>query len=94
LPEDGSKEYVSAPHPIASDDPTLPNFATLLQSASVPVSISVYLDRNKPLSEPKWVRTGDVNDLLTSVFGKSNFGGQAIWANKVAVVDPDPVSVS
>jgi hypothetical protein len=54
------------------------------------VDLIAYLDRNKPLSEPKWVRTGDVEDLLYSVFYK-NVQGRAAWANKVVVVDPDPV---
>lgn len=56
------------------------------------VDLIAYLDRNKPLSEPKWVRTGDVEDLLYSVFYK-NVQGRAAWANKVAVVDPDPVRI-
>ena len=74
------------------DDAASPNFTSLLHQSTQPqtVDLIAYLDRNKPLSEPKWVRTGDVEDLLHSVFSK-NIQGRAAWANKVEVVDPDPV---
>lgn len=57
------------------------------------VDLTAYLDRNKPLSEPKWVRTGDVEDLLLSVFAK-NMEARSAWASKVEIVDPDPVRFS
>lgn len=89
-----TSDYV--PVTVSTEDRTLPNFASLLQTrddtGSPPiVDLVAYLDRNKPLSEPKWVRTGDVEDLLLSVFAK-NMQGRAAWASKVDVVDPDPVS--
>ncbi len=55
----------------------------------------VHLDRARPLSEPKWVKSGDVQEWLKSMFGRMMWlagdvaGG---WENKIDVVDPDPVS--
>jgi len=55
----------------------------------------VHLDRARPLSEPKWVKSGDVQEWLKSMFGRMIWlsedaaGG---WEKKIAVVDPDPVS--
>jgi hypothetical protein len=55
----------------------------------------VHLDRERPLSEPKWVKSGDVQEWLKSMFGRMMWlagdvaGG---WENKIEVVDPDPVS--
>jgi hypothetical protein len=63
----------------------LPATATLL----------VYLDTDKPLSEPKWVKSGDVQDWLRSMFGGRFWvAGDAAdgWEKKIVVVDPDPVS--
>lgn len=55
----------------------------------------MYLDRARPLSEPKWVKSGDVQEWLNSMFGRMFWiardaaGG---WEKKIEVVDPDPVS--
>lgn len=80
--------------PTQSSDPTLPDFASLLQAGPTIVNLTAYLDRNKPLSEPKWVRTGDIEDWLTAVFAsKPSDGpdGRGAWAGKIEVTDPDPV---
>lgn len=74
-------------------DPTVPPFS----KATVPseVTLLVYLDRARPLSEPKWVKSGDVQEWLKSMFGRMFWlardaaGG---WEKKIEVVDPDPVS--
>lgn len=54
----------------------------------------VHLDTERPLSEPKWVKSGDVQEWLKSMFGRMFWvAGDAAdgWEKKIAVVDPDPV---
>lgn len=56
--------------------------------------MNVYLDTERPLSEPKWAKTGDVQDWLKSMFGRMFWAaGDAAdgWEKKIQVVDPDPV---
>ena len=74
-------------------DPTVPPFS----KAKVPseVTLLVYLDRERPLSEPKWVKSGDVQEWLKSMFGRMFWfsrDGAGGWEKKLEVVDPDPVS--
>jgi len=76
-------------------DPTVPPFS----KANVPceVTLLVYLDRARPLSEPKWVKSGDVQEWLKSMFGRMFLfsgaaGAAGGWEKKIEVVDPDPVS--
>jgi hypothetical protein len=55
----------------------------------------VYLDTERPLSEPKWARSGDVQEWLKSMFGRMFWVAGAAaegWEKKIQVVDPDPVS--
>ncbi|KAF8639978.1 hypothetical protein AX17_001224 [Amanita inopinata Kibby_2008] len=72
-------------------DSTLPPFV----KATIPSSITllVYLDTARPLSEPKWAKTGDIQDWLKSMFGRMFWvAGDAAegWEKKIHVVDPDP----
>lgn len=58
------------------------------------VTLLLYLDTERPLSEPKWARTGDVQEWLRSMFGRMFWvAGDAAegWEKKIQVVDPDPV---
>ncbi|KAG6903323.1 hypothetical protein C0995_013076 [Termitomyces sp. Mi166 len=73
-----------------SDD-TLPPFS----KASIPstITLRVYLDTARPLSEPKWAKSGDVQEWLKSMFGRMFWvAGDAAegWEKKIHVVDPDP----
>ncbi|KAF8324468.1 uncharacterized protein EI90DRAFT_3157376 [Cantharellus anzutake] len=89
-----SKEYVPIAYPAKSADPTLPDFSTLLQVAPTVVNLTAYLDRLKPLSEPKWVRTGDIEEWLSAVFDsrtKKGSDAREVWSGKIKVTDPDPV---
>ncbi|KAH9921476.1 uncharacterized protein BXZ73DRAFT_91760 [Epithele typhae] len=66
-----------------------------LWKASIPseVTLVLYLDKEKPLSEPRWVKTGDVQEWLRSMFGRMFWvAGDAAdgWEKKAEVVDPDP----
>lgn len=74
-------------------DPTVPSFS----KAALPMKMTLIanLDRQRPLSEPRWVKTGDVHEWLKSMFGRMFWvAGDAAegWEKKISVVDPDPVS--
>ncbi|KIY45862.1 hypothetical protein FISHEDRAFT_48513 [Fistulina hepatica ATCC 64428] len=52
-----------------------------------------YMDTERPLSEPKWAKTGDVHEWLKSMFGGRFWvAGDAAegWEKKITVMDPDP----
>ena len=58
------------------------------------ITLHVYLDTARPLSEPKWAKSGDVQEWLKSMFGRMFWvAGDAAegWEKKIQVVDPDPV---
>jgi len=74
---------------------TLPPFWRLALPATV--TLFLYLDTERPLSEPKWAKTGDVQEWLRSMFGRMFWvAGEAAegWEKKIHVVDPDPVGVN
>ncbi|KAL1946641.1 hypothetical protein VTO73DRAFT_14745 [Trametes versicolor] len=76
---------------LESEDPTVPPFS----KAKVPseISLILYLDKEKPLSEPRWVKTGDVQEWLRSMFGRMFWvAGDAAdgWERRIEVADPDP----
>ena len=92
-----TKSYL--PLPPASNTPlesdaTVPPFWKLTPPATI--LLVVYLDTARPLSEPKWAKTGDIQDWLKSMFGRMFWvAGDAAegWEKKIQVVDPDPVSL-
>ena len=91
---EGSASYTTLeiPH-TPDDDKTVPTF----RKATLPMQtvLVAYLDKDRPLSEPRWVKTGDVQDWLKSMFGRMFWvAGDAAdgWEKKIEVVDPDPVS--
>jgi 20S proteasome subunit alpha 6 len=55
--------------------------------------IVAYLDQDRPLSEPKWVRTGHVEDWLNDLFGRMKVGNKKVssWRGKFEILDPEPV---
>lgn len=72
-------------------DLTLPPF--IKSELPTNVTLVAYLDITRPLSEPKWVKTGDIQDWLRSMFGRMFWvAGDAAegWEKKIAIVDPDP----
>ena len=92
---DVTKSYL----PLLTDPDTTTTLDTTVPPFSkVPVpsclKLFVYLDTARPLSEPKWAKTGDVQDWLKSMFGRMFWvAGDAAegWEKKIHVVDPDPV---
>ena len=79
----------------SESDSTLPPFS----KASMPSSLTmfVHLDTVRPLSEPKWAKSGDIQEWLKSMFGRMFWvAGDAAegWEKKIQVVDPDPVGLN
>ena len=72
-------------------DSTLPPFWKAESGSKV--LLNVHLDKERPLSEPKWVKTGDVQDWLKDMFGGRFWvAGEAVgWERKIEVRYPDPV---
>lgn len=75
----------------SSADETIPPFRK--HSLPSKVKLVVHLDTERPLSEPKWVKSGDVQEWLKSIFGRMFWVAGAAadgWEKKIEVVDPDP----
>lgn len=89
---DSSSTYYPLELATSSGDKTVPPFTM----ATLPMHtvLTAYLDKERPLSEPRWVKTGDVQDWLKSMFGRMFWvAGDAAdgWEKKIEVADPDPV---
>ncbi|KAF7331881.1 Proteasome endopeptidase complex [Mycena kentingensis (nom. inval.)] len=86
-------EVTKSYHPVESS-PSQTDFPPFSQAATpLVVTLVVYLDIVRPLSEPKWVKTGDIPEWLKSLFGRMFwFAGDAAesWEKKIVVSDPDP----
>ncbi|KAG2362010.1 hypothetical protein BDR07DRAFT_1407983 [Suillus spraguei] len=90
---DATKSYSPLPtlSEASSTDETLPSFSKAMLPSKI--ILMVHLDTERPLSEPKWVKSGDVQEWLKSMFGRMFWvAGDAAdgWEKKIAVVDPDP----
>ncbi|KAJ7688433.1 hypothetical protein B0H17DRAFT_1202981 [Mycena rosella] len=86
---DVTKSYLPIQPPADSND--FPPFSGA--TTPLPITLMVYLDTARPLSEPKWVKTGDIPEWLKSLFGRMFwFAGDAAesWEKKIVVSDPDP----
>lgn len=86
---DATKSYCPTRSTAHSND--FPPFSTV--STPLAITLMVYLDTARPLSEPKWVKTGDIPEWLKSLFGRMFwFAGDAAesWEKKIIVSDPDP----
>lgn len=74
-------------------DPLLPPLLRMRQSDK-PVStirLIAFLDKANPLTESRWVRTGEPD--AWSLQSTASKGGvpESAWAGKIHVADPDPV---
>lgn len=56
------------------------------------ITIIAYLDRSNPLTEARWVKTGDVEAWINQLGLSSDVNTE--WKGKIIVTDPDPVSTS
>lgn len=57
------------------------------------ITIVAYLDRSNPLTEARWVKTGEVEAWITSLGIDSKTDVVSEWKGKISVSDPDPVSL-
>jgi 20S proteasome subunit alpha 6 len=88
---DSTKSYLPISTLSSSEsDLTLPPFAKV--SLPSTLHVVVYLDTERPLSEPKWAKSGDIQEWLKSMFGRV-FSAADSWDKKILVVDPDPVRI-
>ena len=90
-----AKSYAALPNILehtSEADQTVPPFSKL----SLPTSVRLvaHLDVARPLSEPKWAKSGDVQEWLRSMLGSKSDESSEGWEKKIQVVDPDPVSGS
>ncbi|KAG6876490.1 hypothetical protein C0992_012795 [Termitomyces sp. T32_za158] len=72
-------------------DETVPPFSKAVLPSTI--TLRVHLDTARPLSEPKWAKSGDVQEWLKSMFGRMFWvAGDAAegWEKKIHVADPDP----
>jgi 20S proteasome subunit alpha 6 len=76
-------------------DPMLPPFLTATSPSTL--TLLVHLDAEKPNLEAKWVKSGDIQEWLKSMFGRMFWAkGDAAdgWEKKIQVLDPDPVRLT
>ena len=59
--------------------------------ATKEITIAAYLDRMNPLTEARWVKTGDVEAWIAQLAVTN--GTASKWKGKITVSDPDPVSL-
>ncbi|KAI0258528.1 hypothetical protein BC834DRAFT_975049 [Gloeopeniophorella convolvens] len=77
--------------PTVDSNPTVPPFSKAAMPSEV--TLLVHLNTERPLSGPKWIKSGDVQDWLKSTFGHMFWVvGDAAegWEKKIEVADPDP----
>jgi 20S proteasome subunit alpha 6 len=89
-----TKQYrvLDAGSSVVVDETIPPLFKAPLPSS---ITLVVHLDSRRPLSEPKWVKTGDVQEWIKGMLGRMFWAaGDAAegWEKRIKVVDPDPVS--
>lgn len=92
----------------SSLDPLLPPLHRLLASSAdgeasaahafshETITVSARLDRQNPLTEARWVKTGEVDNWIVSLgiaAGASPKDASKLseWRSKIKIVDPDPV---
>ncbi|CED82438.1 hypothetical protein [Phaffia rhodozyma] len=72
---------------ISPDSPQSAQFPTLKTDT---FKLIAYLDQEKPLSEPKWVKAGKAEEFLLDTFGPSSKGHAKDWrGHKFEVLDPE-----
>ncbi|KAL1732718.1 hypothetical protein EV714DRAFT_270348 [Schizophyllum commune] len=78
---------------MAEKDPSIPPLARLTNFPTQ-LTLIAYLDTDRPLSEAKWARTGDVHEWLKNMFGRMFWvagGADNGWEKRIVVMDPDPL---
>lgn len=70
-------------------------FPPAAAQATQPFTVSLYLNKLKPLSEPKWCRTGLIDEWLEDTLGVSQTVQEQSsgWRGKIEIMDPDTVRI-
>lgn len=105
-----SAEEESTDSELSALDPLLPPLHRLLANTALlqgdglaidsssnnqdEITIIARLDSSNPLTEARWVKTGDVEGWITSLSLESKKKVVSEWKGKITVSDPDPVSSS
>lgn len=76
---------------ISDSDSLVPPFTKALSPSKL--VLLVHLNAENPIPEEKWVKSGDLQEWLRTMFGPlfwttSDSDG---WGKKIEVVDPEPV---
>ncbi|KZT54519.1 hypothetical protein CALCODRAFT_485477 [Calocera cornea HHB12733] len=82
------------PSPTTCVDTTVPPLYNMLRSVDEEpgsILLQVFIDKDRPLSEPKWVKTGDVNDQIGP--DREEHSSVPSWRGKIEVIDPDKPKV-
>ncbi|KIM27496.1 hypothetical protein M408DRAFT_24437 [Serendipita vermifera MAFF 305830] len=104
--DEGSQSFQSVAIPSPSNGRDVGSDAALPPLyGGTNVTFHVFLDLEHPLSVPRWVKTGDVDDWLQTIFGAPLPGAKGVgvkqedgsesaltkgWEGKISVMDPDP----
>ncbi|KAF8592466.1 hypothetical protein K439DRAFT_13551 [Ramaria rubella] len=75
---------------VSTEDDLLPPWPRIVTPSKT--TLRIYLDKDKPMTEPRWVKTGDVEEWLRNTFGIFWVSGDDGWEKRIEVVDPDPPS--
>lgn len=81
------------------DAPSFPPLDLLMSSETADeIELIAFLDMGNRLSEPKWVKSGQLEDWISNST-KSRDGAEVAeenwrWRKKLEIVDPDAVCVS
>jgi 20S proteasome subunit alpha 6 len=78
---------------VSNSDSLVPPFTEA--SSSSKLVLLVHLDPDNPIPEEKWVKSGDLQEWLRTMFGPlfwttSDSDG---WGKKIEVIDPEPVRI-
>jgi 20S proteasome subunit alpha 6 len=81
------QDFVPFKGPSEENDTAVPPFERL-DSPTI-LNLTLFLDTKRPLSEPGWCKSGNVEEWLSRELGRSTIPES--WKNKITVVDPDEV---
>lgn len=79
---------------VSDSDSLIPPFTKVLSPSKL--TFFVYLDSDNPIPEEKWVKSGDLQEWLRTMFGPLFWttGDSDGWGKKIEVVDADPVRMN
>ena len=73
------------------DHPVPPLHRASPSTSAEGLTLVVYLNKKRPLSEPKWCRANQADEWLVEQFGLRKGSSDVGWRGKLEIMDPDPV---